>query len=43
MTYINVAPDPVGVGQSVTVDFWLAVPLADRRTRREHDGSCHGT
>jgi hypothetical protein len=27
--YINVAPDPCGVGQSVTVDFWLAVPLAD--------------
>jgi len=27
--YINVAPDPTGVGQSVTVDFWLAVPLQD--------------
>ena len=27
--YINVAPNPCGVGQSVTVDFWLAVPLAD--------------
>jgi len=25
--YLNVAPDPVGVGQFVTVDFWLAVPL----------------
>jgi len=27
--FINVAPNPVGVGQSVTVDFWLAVPLQD--------------
>jgi hypothetical protein len=27
--YINVAPNPCGVGQSVTVDFWLAVPNAD--------------
>jgi len=26
-TFINVAPNPCGVGQTVTVDFWLAVPL----------------
>ncbi len=25
--FINVAPNPCGVGQTVTVDFWLAVPL----------------
>lgn len=25
--YINVAPNPTGVGQAVTVNFWLAVPL----------------
>ena len=27
--YINVAPNPCGVNQPVTVDFWLAVPIAD--------------
>lgn len=27
--YINVAPNPVGINQAVTVDFWLAVPLQD--------------
>jgi len=27
--YINVAPNPCGVGQAVTVNFWLAVPQAD--------------
>ena len=27
--FINVAPNPCGVGQQVTVDFWLAVPLVD--------------
>jgi len=27
--YINVAPNPCGVGQTVTVDFWLGVPLED--------------
>jgi hypothetical protein len=27
--FINVAPNPCGVGQQVTVDFWLAVPLLD--------------
>jgi hypothetical protein len=27
--YINVAPNPCGVGQTVTVNFWLAVPNAD--------------
>ena len=26
-TFINVAPNPCGVGQTVTVDFWTAVPL----------------
>ncbi len=26
ISFINVAPNPIGVGQSVTVDFWLAVP-----------------
>jgi len=26
-SFINVAPNPCGVGQTVTVDFWLAVPL----------------
>ncbi len=28
--YINVAPNPCGVGQQVTVDFWLAVPNVDQ-------------
>ncbi|HMK94668.1 MAG TPA: hypothetical protein VK536_04625 [Candidatus Limnocylindrales bacterium] len=28
-SFINVAPNPAGVGQTVTVDFWLAVPLED--------------
>jgi hypothetical protein len=28
--YINVAPNPTGVGQPVTVNFWLAVPNADQ-------------
>jgi hypothetical protein len=27
LSYINVAPNPVGIGQSVTVNFWLAVPV----------------
>src|SRR5208283_4828267 len=27
--FINVAPNPCGVGQSVTIDFWLSVPLQD--------------
>lgn len=27
--YINVSPNPCGVGQQVTVNFWLAVPIAD--------------
>ena len=27
--FINVAPNPCGVGQAVTVNFWLAVPHAD--------------
>ncbi len=27
--YINVAPNPCGLGQTVTVNFWLAVPHAD--------------
>jgi hypothetical protein len=27
--FVNVAPNPCGVGQSVTVDFWLSVPLQD--------------
>ena len=26
-SFINVSPNPVGVGQEVTVNFWLAVPL----------------
>jgi hypothetical protein len=26
-SYVNVAPNPIGLGQAVTVDFWLAVPL----------------
>jgi hypothetical protein len=26
ISFINVAPNPAGIGQSVTVDFWLAVP-----------------
>ncbi len=26
-SFINVAPNPCGVGQDVTVDFWLAVPV----------------
>jgi len=29
LSYINVAPNPCGIGQQVTVDFWLAVPLFD--------------
>ena len=29
ISFINVAPNPCGVGQTVTVDFWLAVPLFD--------------
>jgi len=28
-SYVNVAPDPCGVDQTVTVNFWLAVPLPD--------------
>ena len=28
--YVNVAPNPCGVGQAVTVNFWLAVPNADQ-------------
>ena len=28
-SYVNVAPNPCGVGQTVTVNFWLAVPLVD--------------
>jgi len=28
-SFINVAPDPCGVGQQVTVNIWLAVPLLD--------------
>jgi len=27
ISFCNVAPNPCGVGQTVTVDFWLAVPL----------------
>ena len=27
--YVNVSPDPCGVGQTVTVNYWLAVPLVD--------------
>jgi len=27
IAFINVAPNPCGVGQTVTVDFWLAVPI----------------
>jgi hypothetical protein len=27
--YVNVAPNPCGVGQTITVNFWLAVPLVD--------------
>ena len=27
--FINVSPNPCGVGQQVTVNFWLAVPIAD--------------
>ena len=26
ISFINVAPNPIGIGQIVTVDFWLAVP-----------------
>ena len=29
IAFCNVAPNPCGVGQTVTVDFWLAVPLFD--------------
>ncbi|MGZ4850334.1 MAG: outer membrane protein assembly factor BamB family protein [Candidatus Bathyarchaeia archaeon] len=28
--YVNVAPNPCGIGQPVTVNFWLAVPHADQ-------------
>ncbi|MGA2680871.1 MAG: PQQ-binding-like beta-propeller repeat protein [Candidatus Bathyarchaeia archaeon] len=28
ISFCNVAPNPCGVGQTVTVNFWLAVPLA---------------
>jgi hypothetical protein len=28
--FINVAPHPCGIGQTVTVNFWLAVPNADQ-------------
>jgi hypothetical protein len=28
-SYVNIAPNPCGVGQTVTVNFWLAVPLVD--------------
>jgi len=27
--YINVDPSPCGVGQTLTIDFWLGVPLQD--------------
>jgi len=26
ISFINVAPNPIGIGQTATVDFWLAVP-----------------
>ena len=29
ISFCNVAPNPCGVGQTVTVNFWLAVPLFD--------------
>ncbi|MGA2681107.1 MAG: PQQ-binding-like beta-propeller repeat protein [Candidatus Bathyarchaeia archaeon] len=29
ISFCNVAPNPCGVGQIVTVDFWLAVPIFD--------------
>lgn len=29
ISFCNVAPNPCGVGQTVTVDFWLAVPIFD--------------
>jgi hypothetical protein len=29
LAFINVAPNPCGIGQQVTVDFWLSVPLLD--------------
>ncbi len=32
--YINVSPNPCGVGQTVTVNFWLAVPIADSELAR---------
>ncbi|HMK95186.1 MAG TPA: hypothetical protein VK536_07275 [Candidatus Limnocylindrales bacterium] len=28
-SYVNVAPNPCGVGQTVTINFWLSVPLVD--------------
>jgi hypothetical protein len=28
-SYVNVSPNPCGIGQTVTVNFWLAVPLVD--------------
>jgi hypothetical protein len=28
-SFINVSPNPCSVGQQVTVNFWLAVPIAD--------------
>ena len=27
ISFINVSPNPCGVGQEVTVDFWTAVPM----------------
>ena len=32
IAFCNVAPNPCGVGQTVTVDFWLAVPLFLNKT-----------
>jgi len=29
ISFINVAPSPCGVGQRVTVNFWLAIPIPD--------------
>ena len=29
IAYCNVAPNPCGVGQTVTVSFWLADPMFD--------------
>ena len=39
--YINVAPNPIGVGQTVNVNFYLATVLEDSSGPTKHDSQNH--